>query len=166
MVDCCLLMRSWSAHVLGFVLRCTRRKGCHLKTFTGDAAGGKSFQQAVPLKPDPINTVLNQTTAYANIISNAHVDPIPTNLVRFLIENPLGPQLDAAFKALPSITVRSSACPTPMPWHWPSLWIDCLWKPCLGCAQAAHARFSLCCAAPCLLPHLYRACDTAGTKER
>lgn len=68
------------------------------------AAGGKSFQQAVPLKPDPINTVLNQTTAYANIISNAHVDPIPTNLVRFLVENPLGPQLDAALKALPSIT--------------------------------------------------------------
>ena len=106
MAECCLLMCSWSAHVLGFVWCCTQCKGCHLKEFKGDAAGGKSFQQAVPLKPDPINTVLNQTTAYANIISNAHVDPIPTNLVRFLVENPLGPQLDAALKALPSITVR------------------------------------------------------------
>ena len=27
--------------------------------------------------------------------------PVPTNLVRFLVENPLGPQLDAALKALP-----------------------------------------------------------------
>ena len=73
----------------------------------------------MPLKPDPINTVLNQTTAYANIISNAHVDPIPTNLVRFLVENPLGPQLDAALKALPSITVRCSARPAPMSWRQP-----------------------------------------------
>ena len=82
-------------------------KTSDLKRAVGDAAGATSFQQAVPLKPDPIATVLNQTTAYANIISSAHVDPIPTNLVRFLVENPLGPQLDAALKALPSITVRA-----------------------------------------------------------
>ena len=142
----------------------TRHKSWHLKKFLGDAAGGKSFQQAVPLKPDPTATVLNQTTAYANIISNAHVDPIPTNLVRFLIENPLGPQLDAAFKALPSITVRYSARPTPMSWLW-SITLD---------GSSVKALSGLHSDSACALPSMmrcalsdapwYRACDSAGVR--
>lgn len=63
-----------------------------------------SFQaKATPAQPDPLGTLLNQSTTYANIIAGAHPDPIPNNLVNLLVENPLGPQLDAAFKALPSL---------------------------------------------------------------
>lgn len=70
------------------------------------AAGTSSFQSlATPAIPDPIGTLLNQNTNYANIISSAHPDPVPSNLVNQLVENPLGPQLDAAFKALPSVQV-------------------------------------------------------------
>ena len=70
------------------------------------AAGVSSFQSlATPALPDPIGTLLNQSTNYANIISSAHPDPVPNNVVNQLIENPLGPQLDAAFKALPSVQV-------------------------------------------------------------
>jgi len=70
------------------------------------AAGASSFQSlATPALPDPLGTLLNQSTNYANIISNAHPDPVPSNLVNLLVENPLGPQLDAAFKALPSVQV-------------------------------------------------------------
>jgi len=70
------------------------------------AAGASSFQSlATPALPDPLGTLLNQSTNYANIISNAHPDPTPSNLVNLLVENPLGPQLDAAFKALPSVQV-------------------------------------------------------------
>lgn len=63
---------------------------------------------ATPAQPDPLGTLLNQNTNYANIIAGAHPDPIPNNLVNLLVENPLGPQLDAAFKALPSLQVRTS----------------------------------------------------------
>ena len=63
---------------------------------------------ATPAQPDPLGTLLNQNTNYANIIAGAHPDPIPNNLVNLLVENPLGPQLDAAFKALPSLEVRTS----------------------------------------------------------
>ena len=71
------------------------------------AAGTSSFQSlATPAIPDPIGTLLNQQTNYANIISSAHPDPVPNNIVNQLIENPLGPQLDAAFKALPSLQAR------------------------------------------------------------
>ena len=71
------------------------------------AGGVSSFQSlATPAIPDPIGTLLNQNTNYANIISSAHPDPVPSNVVNQLIENPLGPQLDAAFKALPSLQVR------------------------------------------------------------
>ena len=61
---------------------------------------------ATPAQPDPLGTLLNQNTNYANIIAGAHPDPVPNNLVNLLVENPLGPQLDAAFKALPSLQVR------------------------------------------------------------
>lgn len=72
------------------------------------AAGTTSFQSlATPAIPDPIGTLLNQNTNYANTIAGAHPDPVPSNLVNLLVENPLGPQLDAAFKALPSLQVRA-----------------------------------------------------------
>lgn len=43
---------------------------------------------------------------WGTIIGNSHADPVPQNLLNFLLENPIGPQLDAAVKALPTITVR------------------------------------------------------------
>lgn len=53
--------------------------------------------------PDPLGMFLNQSDAWANTVAGSHVDPVPNSLVNLLIENPLGPQLDAALKSLPSI---------------------------------------------------------------
>jgi len=56
---------------------------------------------SVPL-PDPLSQILNVTASWGQIIGASHADPIPQNLLNFLIENPIGPQLDAAVKALPT----------------------------------------------------------------
>lgn len=58
--------------------------------------------------PDPLGMFLNQSDAWANTVAGSHVDPVPNSLVNLLIENPLGPQLDAALKSLPSIQVCST----------------------------------------------------------
>nr|QOL01161.1 putative extracellular protein CSOL_082 [Pseudococcomyxa simplex] len=54
--------------------------------------------------PDPLSQLLNVTASWGTIIGNSHADPVPQNLLNFLLENPIGPQLDAAVKALPTIT--------------------------------------------------------------
>ncbi len=87
---------------------CVVLSAASLTVLCACAAGTSSFQSlATPAIPDPIGTLLNQNTNYANIISSAHPDPVPNNIVNQLIENPLGPQLDAAFKALPSLQART-----------------------------------------------------------
>jgi hypothetical protein len=55
--------------------------------------------------PNVLAPVLNFTGSWADIIGASHVDPVPQNLLNFLLENPIGPQLDAAVKNLPVLTV-------------------------------------------------------------
>ena len=55
---------------------------------------------------DPLRQLLNVTGSWSDIISRAHIDPVPNNLILALTELPFGPQLDAAVKNLPVITVR------------------------------------------------------------
>ncbi|CAL8469157.1 g8698 [Coccomyxa elongata] len=68
--------------------------------------GGTTSQQSLPSTPlpDPLSQLLNVTASWGTIIGNSHADPVPQNLLNFLLENPIGPQLDAALKALPTVT--------------------------------------------------------------
>ncbi|BDA45098.1 hypothetical protein COCOBI_06-5780 [Coccomyxa sp. Obi] len=70
------------------------------------AEEGSTSLQSLPSTPlpDPLTQLLNVTASWGNIIGNSHADPVPQNLLNFLLENPIGPQLDAALKALPTIT--------------------------------------------------------------
>ncbi|EIE21071.1 hypothetical protein COCSUDRAFT_33782 [Coccomyxa subellipsoidea C-169] len=68
-----------------------------------ESASSLQSLPSTPL-PDPLTQLLNVTASWGSIIGGAHADPVPQNLLNFLIENPVGPQLDAAVKALPTVT--------------------------------------------------------------